>query len=173
MEHFYPGHKHSWHLIECIDVPENFQEEKVIRCRIEYNAHLFSIHYYPYVSRQIHSIKMVPLPNEFDYRYKYADRKLIEDLYDQRDGADEILMVKDGWITDTSIANIALSKNGKWYTPSIPLLAGTTWKRLIHAGSLIPKPIHATDMGNFDTFRIFNAMNSFNEAEEIPIKNIN
>lgn len=101
------------------------------------------------------------MPVGYDYSYKYADRSVLEDLFSQRKDADDILITRDGWITDTSIANIAFRKNDRWYTPSIPLLAGTTWKRLVSSGVLIPRPIHQDDLLRFDTFRIFNAMNEW------------
>lgn len=101
------------------------------------------------------------MPAGYDYSYKYADRTVLENLFSQRRDADDILLTRDGWITDTSIANIAFRKGDRWYTPSIPLLAGTTWKRLVSGGVLIPRPIHQDDLLRYDAFRIFNAMNDW------------
>lgn len=111
-------------------------------------------------------------PKGYDYRYKLADRKVLEDLFEQRGDADDILITRDGWITDTSIANIAFRKNNRWYTPSFPLLAGTTWKRLVSTRQLIPRPIHQKDIRHFDAFKIFNAMNDWDGKEVNPATNI-
>lgn len=171
LQHFYPIHYHTWTLEKCIVVPTEFQLG-LVRCRILYDAHLLSIHYFMYTPRIINSLKLVETPGEMDYRYKYADRRAIEELYEQRGDADDVLITKDGWITDTSYANIAFGKNDNWYTPSIPLLAGTTWKRLIHAGKLIPQPIHKDQLLCFDVIRIFNAMNDWEDANAIFPENI-
>ena len=171
MQHFYPGHKHSWDLEKCIDVPENFQTG-LIRCRILYDAHHFSIHYYPFSPRKIESLKLVPLPKDFDYRYKYADRSMLESLYQMREDADDILLLNEGWVTDSSVANIAFKKNGTWYTPSNPLLAGTTWKRLISEGILRPRPINLKELQTFEAFKVFNALHNFETAMESPVGNI-
>ncbi len=171
LHHFYPDHRHSWALGACIDVPLENQSD-VVRCRILYDAHHFSIQYFPYTPRVIKSLKLVEAPPGLEYRYKYADRKMLEDLYQQRGNADDILITRDGWVTDTSIANIAFQKNGRWYTPSIPLLAGTTWKRLVTEGILIAKPINLQEFLNFDCFKIFNAMNEFETAIESPVNSI-
>lgn len=169
MQHFFPAHHHSWDLTKCIVVPSDYQGQGIIRCRIQYDAHHFSIHFYPYVPRMVESIKIVSVPSGFDYRFKYADRGVIEDLYTRWTDADEILMSRDGWIMDTSIANIAFQKNGRWFTPSMPLLAGTTWKRLVAAGTLIPRPINERDLKEFESFKIFNAMIDFESAPELPV----
>ncbi len=171
LQHFYPAHHHSWTLLNCIKVPPEFHEG-IVRCRIEYVANRFSIHYYPYRSRNIKSLKLVEGPLEFDYRFKYADRKILEDLYQQKGDADDILITRHGWITDTSIANIAFEKNGRWYTPSIPLLAGTTWKRLVSSGILIPTPIHKSQLHLFESFKLFNAMREWDLVDKGSVKNI-
>jgi 4-amino-4-deoxychorismate lyase len=81
-------------------------------------------------------------------------------------------MTRHGWITDTSIANIAFRKKDRWYTPANPLLAGTTWRRLIKEDILIPRPIHQSDIPHFDAFKIFNAMNDWEKTMEGPVDQI-
>lgn len=171
LRHFFPAHRHSRILVKCIELPVAYQKG-IVRCRIVYDAHLVTIRYFHYTIRNIRSLKLMEIPEGMDYMYKYADRKMIEDLYNLRGDADDILMTRDGWITDTSIANIAFSKNGRWYTPSIPLLAGTTWKRLVKSGKLMTRPIHSTHLSGFDNFKIFNAMRDWEDTEETPIVNI-
>jgi len=81
-------------------------------------------------------------------------------------------MTRNGWILDTSIANIAFRKKDRWYTPANPLLAGTTLKRLIQEEVLIPRTIHQSDINQFEAFKIFNAMNAWNETEEMECSGI-
>jgi 4-amino-4-deoxychorismate lyase len=171
MKHFYPVHRHSWTLASCIIVPGEFKSGAV-RCRVVYDAHLFTIHYFHYEPRFVQSLKLIEAPPVFDYWYKYEDRYKIEDLFQQRGDCDDILMTREGWITDTSIANIALEKGGRWYTPSIPLLAGTTWKRLVASGILIVCPIHFTMLGGYDSFRVFNSMNDWLDTKTISTRHI-
>lgn len=171
MQYFYPGHNHSWQLEKCIEVPEDFQNG-LVKCRILYDAHHFSIHYSAYTPKNIASLKLVQLPQEFDYRYKYADRSMLEHLYGMRDDADDVLLAHENWITDSSVANIAFKKKGKWYTPSNPLLAGTTWKRLIMKGILKPRPINLKELQTFEAFKVFNALHDFETAMESPVGNI-
>jgi 4-amino-4-deoxychorismate lyase len=118
------------------------------------------------------SLKLIEAPPGFDYRYKYADRTGLEELFAQRGEADDILIIRNGWMTDTSVANIAFSKNGTWYSPSAPILAGTTWKRLVSSGILCICPIHWTQISYYDTFKLFNSMNDWDMGTPLPIHNI-
>ena len=133
-----------------------------VKCTIEYGAEVFDVRTLMYEVKPIRSLKLVEIPEGFDYRFKYADRTMIDRLFAWREEADDILMTRNSWITDTSIANIAFLKNGRWYTPAQPLLAGTTWKRLVASEFLIPKPIHQRDFDIFEAWKVFNAMNDLN-----------
>ena len=171
LSHFYPHHQHTWHLAECIDVPSGLCEGDA-KCRILYDAHHFEVHHESYEPREISTLRIVEAPPDLEYNYKYADRAALEDLYSKRADSDDILISKDGWITDTSIANIAFMVNDRWYTPSAPLLAGTTWKRLVFERILIPKPINLEEIINFDAFKVFNALHNFDAIKASPVGNI-
>jgi len=170
LKHFYPSaspDEVSFHLTDILsscDIPAI----GIYRCRIVYDINSISVEFFPYEFRPIKSLRLIEAPAGYDYRYKYADRKVLDELFNQRRDADDILIISDGWITDTSIANIAFRKGDRWYTPSMPLLAGTTWKRLVAAGVLIPRPIHHSDINRYDAFKIFNAMNDWEETSEQP-----
>lgn len=171
LTHFYSHHKHTWPLEECISVPADHPDD-LFKCRIVYDAHHFEIHYKPFTRRHVNTLKIVEAPPEIDYSYKYADRDLLEELFTLKSDADDILISRNGWITDTSNANIAFKINNRWYTPSIPLLAGTTWKRLIWEGILIPRPINLKELLTFETFKVFNALHNFEETIDSPVRNI-
>lgn len=171
LQHFYPGHDHSWDLNKCID-PLHCITDNITRCRIIYDAHYISVEYDLFQSRSVNSLQSVDVNLNFNYSYKFAAREMLHTLFNQRGDADDILIIKNGWVTDTSIANIALHTNGRWYTPLVPLLAGTSWKRLVTEGILYPRPINQMDLKKFDTFKVFNALIDFESTTEIPVCNI-
>ena len=150
----------------------DFPTEGKFKCSIHYSTEIIEVTFSPYPPREFKQLKLVEIPQGFDYRFKYADRKIIDDLFSKKGNADDILMTCNGWITDTSIANIAFRKNDRWYTPSNPSLAGTTWKRLIQEEKIIPRPIHQNDINEFDAFKVFNAMNDWDETEEMECSGI-
>ncbi len=146
-----------------------FPSTDLLRCRITYDRYGFLVEYFHYQIQTIRTLRLTDVPAALDYKYKYADRHLLEQLYASRGEADDILMTREGWITDTFNANIAFRKGDRWYTPSFPLLAGTTWKRLISEGRLIPRPIQQSELSVFETFRVFNAMRDWDDVCEEAI----
>lgn len=90
-----------------------------VRCRIDYNAHQTKITYLEYTPK-IHRVFKPIVCNEIDYSLKYTDRELINALFAQKGEADEIIIIKGGFVTDCSIGNLAFRKGGQWFTP-IPL----------------------------------------------------
>lgn len=146
---------------EQIDL-ENFispPDEGSYRCRVVYGGDIDTIEYIPYTPRDIQKIAIVD--SDIEYRYKYADRSGLNRLIATYKNYDDILIVKDGFVTDTTIANVAFLKDGRWYTPKTPLLDGTTRQRLIDNGFLSTQDINRSDISDYDGFAIMNAMIDF------------
>jgi len=129
------------------------------RCRVLYDREVQEIEYLPYRPKTINTIALVSA--SIDYDYKYADRRPFERLLEAHPESDEILIIQEGLLADTTIANIAFLKNGRWITPAKPLLHGTTRERLINEGFLSPAAIRKEDISNFDGFALMNAMIGF------------
>ena len=84
----------------------------------------------------------------------------------ERGKADEIIIVRAGKLTDTSIANIALLIDGAWLTPASPLLPGTTRERLLEEKLLVQADITPADLGRCQGFAVCNAMVGFQVISE-------
>jgi len=137
------------------------------RCKVVYNETIQKIEYYPYHPRAIKKFKLIQ--SQIDYSYKFLNRFAIDKLFSQRGEADDIIIVKDSLLTDTSIANIALFYKGEWLTPKTPLLAGTTRARLLAQKKLIKSDILAKDIKKFEKIAIMNAMIDFYVVGEIDV----
>jgi len=130
------------------------------RCRIVYDAKNISVEYFEYKKREIKSLKIV-YDDEIEYAYKSSSREHLDKLFAQRGICDDVLIVKDSFITDTTIANIALLKDGLWYSPKKPLLCGTTRARLLDEKKLILKDIKVDELGEYSGLALMNAMIDF------------
>lgn len=139
---------------------KNAPQSKEVKCRITYDAKIRDIEYEEYKLRSIQSLKPTEI-GDFEYKHKYKDRSQLLHFYTKRQEHDDILMTKNGYITDTYYANVALQKNEKWYTPKHPLLAGTQRARLIQQNKIIPKDIHIDELQDYTTISIFNSMIPF------------
>lgn len=140
----------------------------VYRCRILYGRDIESIEYIPYYRKKISSFTIIE--SQIDYKYKYSNREELDRL---KDGYDEIIIEKDGLLTDTTIANIAFYNGKGWVTPKIPLLEGTVRAKLISNNFLIPKDIKKEELEDFSHFALMNAMIGFQIQKNIKSEILN
>ena len=110
-----------------------------------------------YHIRHITRLRLV-LCNDIDYAYKSVDRRCLEALAAQRGEAEEVVIVKNGLLTDTSYSNIALFDGSQWVTPRQPLLRGTMRQSLLDAGALVEMDIKAEDWDHYRQVSLINAM---------------
>lgn len=153
-------------LREFVQAPK----EGLYRCKLIYNCSdtQIEILYFPYTPAMVTTLKLV-YDDRIEYRYKSTDRSALENLFDQREVCDDILIVKNGLITDTSKANIALFKDGKWWTPKAPLLAGTTRQRLLDEQKIFEAEIDVDAIQNFEKLSFMNAMIGFQMQDRCEI----
>ena len=117
----------------------------------------------PYTRKNIHSLRLV-YDDNISYPYKSTDRSALNELKKQQGDCDEILIVRDNHLTDTSYTNIALYDGEQWFTPSTPLLCGTMRQRLLDCGLLQEREIMVSDIPNYQYISLFNAMISLGEV---------
>ena len=149
-----------WQDVADIDLGEFISPqslEGIWKCRIVYGKAIEEITYVPYQRRKVSSLRLVT-SDTIDYTYKSAHREELNALYAQRETADDILVVRNGYLTDTSISNIALYDGNTWFTPSCPLLKGTKRAELLDKHLIQEKEILHTQLGSYFRIMLFNAM---------------
>ena len=117
----------------------------------------------PYKRKEIRSLHLV-YDDNISYPYKSTDRSALNELKKQQGDCDEILIVRNNHLTDTSYTNIALYDGEQWFTPSTPLLCGTMRQRLLDCGLLQEREIMVSDIPNYQYISLFNAMISLGEV---------
>lgn len=156
VDHVFCKHFHtdSFRLAEIItDVPP----KGTYKCRLVYHDSPQSLEFLSYTPRSVKSLKVVH-SNNVNYAYKYEDRNQINVLLDRRQECEEILIVKNGLITDSSYANVALYNGREWHTPKYPLLEGTKRAQYIQNTLLVPKNIEITSLYRYQKVSLINAM---------------
>jgi 4-amino-4-deoxychorismate lyase len=143
----------------------------IVRCRIIYGSQIGSISFEPYVMKPVRSLKLVK-SDAIDYRFKFTDRTNLESLLSLKEDCDEILIVKGGLVTDTSISNIVFFDGNTWHTPDSPLLKGTCRERLLSSGSIDESRITTENIRRFSGCKMINAMRLPEEQEMIMISHI-
>ncbi|MGQ0287366.1 aminotransferase class IV family protein [Pasteurellaceae bacterium 22721_9_1] len=132
------------------------------RCRLSYNAQDVNIELFPYQRKSYQRFHPV-VCDDIDYGLKYQNRDRLNKLLAQRGDADEIIVIKQGKVTDCSIGNLIFRQNKQWFTPDSPLLEGTQRAYLLQQKKIKAIPIFAEDIAKFDEIRIINAMNGLDE----------
>ena len=166
---------HNKRVANTIGLNINLQEyiyppnENTLRCKVTYNDYeVLNVEYFPYTKREINSFKLV-FNDEISYSKKYLDRKNIDDLFSKKENADEIIIIKNGVVTDTSIANIAIFYENIWITSKNCLLNGTTKARLIEDKFLIEKNISFDMLKKASKIALMNAMIDFDVKENYTL----
>ncbi|MFA6196994.1 MAG: aminotransferase class IV family protein [Sulfurimonas sp.] len=130
------------------------------KCRLVYTPHAISVTYHAYKKREISSLKLI-FNNDIEYATKSTFREELDALYAKKEQCDDVLIIKNLLVTDTSIANIAFYHNGMWITPKQPLLKGTTRARLLDEGKIIEADIKVSELRTFSKVALLNAMIDF------------
>lgn len=152
-------------LEKSLQVPSVFKSGWV-KCRVAYGKNIEHVNWTPYHIRSVDSITLVHA-DDLEYSWKYKDRSVFERLIRQA-GTDDVIVVKAGYITDSSYANLLFREDNEWFTPDTPLLPGTQRKRLIESGKVSIRPIRPGDISQFDALKYINAMLDLEVSPEIP-----
>lgn len=140
------------------------------RCRILYEEHIKSIEYIPYIPKETKRLKIVS--SSLEYAHKYAKRTTLSSLSESEKNCDDIIIEKKGYLTDTTIANIAFYDGSQWYTPLNPLLKGTMRAKLLDEGFLQKKAISVQDLGDYTQVALMNAMLGFKVLNDVKIEDL-
>lgn len=111
--------------------------------------------YYVKISGKVHS------SNPFLYHKTTIRNKTPYDIFDC------ILTNEHDEITEGTFTNIAISKNGKLYTPPLKcgLLNGTLRKKYLEQGKLFEKILYENDLKTAEKIYCFNSVRGFVEVE--------
>ena len=143
----------------------------LFKVRFLYNATDFSIEVQPYVPKIIKTLKLIEI-GDYTYPHKWTDRSTINAAFAQRGNCDDVLMTKNGFLTDASYANIVLFDGANWVTPEKPLFEGVQRSYLLDHKKIKTANIATTALSNYQGFQMINAMNPFVENRFLSVGGI-
>lgn len=124
----------------------------------------------PYAIPEIHDFQLVE-NNSFDYSFKFEDRRELDKMK-MKSKAEEIIIVKNNHITDTSFSNLLFLKGKDWFTPNTYLLNGVQRQHLLENKKIKEAEITLQNIKQFSHFQIINALNDFDDMFIYPIDRI-
>lgn len=149
------------HPFELEKIPLHYPKHGTHRCRITYSKNIENIEFTPYsISKKS---KLLAIESDLNYNYKFQERAVLQSLLSEAEtaGFDDALIIKNGLVADTTIANIAFFDGKRWVTPALPLLRGTARARLLQSGQITPEQIRPQDLERFSHFALMNALSGF------------
>ncbi|MBN1187748.1 MAG: aminotransferase class IV [Bacteroidales bacterium] len=157
-------------LKEIVNIPNDLTDE-VYKCRVVYSkSTIEKIEFLVYNRKEINMVRVVH-DDFIDYTYKYADRDQLNKLYEKRGHCEDIIIIKQGFVTDAFSSNLVFYDGKNWDTPSTPLLKGTRRQFLIDNGLINVKPIKVDDIKNYQKVSFINAMIDLDELS-VPVGSI-
>lgn len=160
--------RQAWDLREILKVPENLTG--IHKCRLVYDESSYTYEFLPYSMPDINTLKIIPA-SELNYSHKYLDRSHLNDIFQQRKTCDDVIILQDGLLTDTSYANLAFFDGKTWYTPERPLLKGTKRQFLLENSQLKTANICLEDISGFKKVSLINAMLDLDQIV-VPVSEI-
>lgn len=150
----------------------NHDEDGLYKLKITYDLDKrFRTMMIPYAIPEIHDFQLVE-NNSYDYSFKFDDRKELEKMK-MMAKAEEIIIVKNNHITDTSFSNLLFLKGKEWFTPSTYLLNGVQRQNLLKKKKIKEMEITLQNIKEFSHFQLINALNDFDDTFIYPIHKIN
>lgn len=138
-----------------------------VKCSIHYHNLINSIGFERYIPKEIISLKLINAAP--DYAFKFSDRRELNNLLDLREECEEVLIVRNGYITDTTFSNVVLQKDDKMFTPHYPILNGTKRQKLLQERKITEKVIKTESLNEYSRIYLINAMLDIEDDISIPI----
>lgn len=146
-------------------------EDGLYKLKITYDLNKnFRTQMIPYAISEIDHFQIVE-NNLYDYSFKFEDRKELE-MMKMKSKADEIIVLKNNHITDTSFSNLLFKKGKDWFTPTTYLLNGVQRQQLLNTKKIKEAEITLQNLKDYSHFQIINAMNDFDDMFIYPISKI-
>lgn len=163
------GVPNKWTLQNSLQT-SGYPESGLYKVRVVYDKEVRQIEFVPYRVKPIQSLKLVN-SDAIRYAHKFEDRQVLNELFQQREDCDDILIVKNGLVTDASYANLIFKRGNEWVTPATCLLAGTMRTFLLDSNQIKSMEIRVEDLVKYQSCKMINAMLGM-DAPEIPISSI-
>ncbi len=149
----------------------NHDEDGLFKLRIVYDLDKrIRTQMIPYAIPEIEDFQLVE-NNSFDYSFKFEDRKELDKMK-MKAKAEEIIIVKNNHITDTSFSNLLFLKGKDWFTPNTYLLNGVQRQNLLKMKKIKETEITLQNIKEFSHFQIINSLNDFDDMFIYPIDRI-
>ena len=143
-------------LMDNIIIPPEFKSG-LVKCRVIYDEVIHLVEFQPYTIKKVGRLGLA-IQDDIEYKYKFEDRSQFNDLEKSNTDYDAFLIIKNGYLTDSTWSNVVCYDGEHFYTPQYPLLKGIKREKLLHEGIIQTANIKMTDIRNFKEIHLINSM---------------
>ena len=111
----------------------------------------------PYSKKCISTLKLIR-DDQIDYSFKSADRQRLEEVSSQCLADQDVIIVKNDKLTDSSYANLIFRKDNQWYTPEDFLLNGVKRQFLLNSKTIKTTCMSPEDIRQYESISLINAL---------------
>ncbi|MDR1297077.1 MAG: aminotransferase class IV [Deltaproteobacteria bacterium] len=140
------------------------------KLRVAYGLELVKIETEPYKFREIDSLEIVAADG-LDYSHKFLDRGELEALR-KNSPADDVVISQNGFLTDSSFANLVFQNEEGLFTPEKCLLPGVKRESLLALGLITARPIRVSELNLYRRVRLINAMTDLEDDRGVDVGKI-
>lgn len=140
------------------------------KVRVLYSNESVDIEFAKYTPAKIKTLKTIESIG-LEYEFKSENRKSLDKLYKQKEKADDIIIVKNGQVTDSWFANLAFWDGAKWHTPKSCLLNGVKRQFYLRYGLITESFIKVENIKDYEKISLINAMLDLGDIE-VDIANV-
>jgi 4-amino-4-deoxychorismate lyase len=153
----------TYNLQECIK--PFLKKDGIQKCRFIYDDKKYRIEIIDYQIIEPKRIGWLRIDPNFNYSFKYYDRNFFNKIKESYSGFNEIILVKNDLITDSTYCNLIVYAKGKWIVPQTCLLNGVERTRIISAYNFPIEPITIDEFLSAKEYKLINAMRPFEDVE--------
>lgn len=157
-------------LFDTIEIPE-INSSLLYKLKIKYTYNTIQWSISEYKNKIPATLKLIH-DDTISYDLKFSDRTHLNCLYEKRGLSEDVLIVKNGCITDATYSNILFTDGHHIVTPATPLLKGTCRDRLLGEKKIQEALITLDHLHNFTHFQLINAMNDFDSKRWVTTQHI-
>lgn len=162
--------KNSFDLRILLQNIENIPNIGLYKCRIVYGLTEPKVEFIQYELKHPKTVKIV-FDDTINYSYKSTNRLSLNNLL-SNSNCDDIVIVKNGYITDGFASNLIFERKGKLFTPISYLLKGTKRESLLNTKKIVEKEITLHNIKEFQKMYFINAMIDIEDDISIRISKL-
>ncbi|MDR1038109.1 MAG: hypothetical protein LBT40_16555 [Deltaproteobacteria bacterium] len=139
----------------------------ISKLTVQYGDSIISTEFSNYERPVVRSLAMVD-PGQMDYIFKSRDRERLSAIKDFS-GADEAIIVRNGFITNVTCANLVFRDNsGALFTPLHYIHSGTKREYYVKTKTVTAYPIKFDQLASYESVTLVNAMLDMDDDVTFP-----